>query len=78
MGKANKEISIYPGICIGHNNSSNEIHGKMQSWLDNGFHALFYMMLQAEESSEIGWLLYTTRTMDAGAMADEITDLVGV
>ena len=78
VGQANKEITIYPGIHLGHNTEFTEIRERMQDWLDDGNHAMFYMMLQAEDSSEIGWLLYTTREMDAGAMADEITDLVGV
>ena len=39
---------------------------------------LFYNMLQEEDGVEIGWLLYSTREMDAGALADEIGDVIGV
>jgi hypothetical protein len=35
-------------------------------------------MLQVEDSVEIGWLLYSTKEMDAGALVDEIGDLIGV
>ena len=35
-------------------------------------------MLQEEDSAEVGWLLYSTREMDAGALADEIADMIGV
>jgi hypothetical protein len=35
-------------------------------------------MLQVENSSEIGWLLYSTKAMDTGALVDEIADLVGL
>ena len=35
-------------------------------------------MLQEEDAVETGWLLYSTREMDAGALADEITDVIGV
>ena len=78
VGKPNQAITVYPGIHIGHNKTFGDICEELQDWLDIGSHALFYMMLQAEESTEIGWLLYTTREMDAGAMVDEIADLVGV
>lgn len=78
LGKGNREITIYPGIHIGHQEAFNELRTGLQDWLEMGAHALFYMMLQAEDSTKIGWLLYTTREMDAGAMVDEIADLVGV
>ena len=78
VGKPNKEANIYPGVFIGHNSCFDDLREGLQDWMDSGNHAMFYMMLQAEESSEVGWLLYTTRKMDAGAMADEIVDLVGI
>ena len=78
VGKPNQELTIYPGIYLGHNKAFTEIREELMDWLESGNHAMFYMMLQAEDSSEVGWLLYTTREMDAGAMADEIADLVGI
>ena len=40
---------------------------------------MFYNMLQEEEDGkEIGWLLYSTREMDAGVLADKIMDVIGV
>ena len=30
-----------------------------------------------EEGAEVGWLLYSTREMDTGALADEIEDILG-
>jgi hypothetical protein len=50
----------------------------MQMWLQDGGHGLYYKMLQVEDSTEIGWFLYSTKEMDAGALIDEIADLVGV
>ena len=35
-------------------------------------------MLQEEDGVEIGWLLYSTREMDSGALADEIGAKIGV
>ena len=34
-------------------------------------------MQQEEDGVEIGWLLYSTREMDTGALADEIIDSIG-
>ena len=31
-------------------------------------------MLQVEEGSEVGWLLYSTREMDAGALSDVLEE----
>jgi hypothetical protein len=50
----------------------------MQPWLQDGGHGLFYKMLQVEDSTEIGWFLYSTKEMDSGALVDEIEDLMGL
>jgi hypothetical protein len=50
----------------------------MQPWFREGEHGMFYKMLQVEDSSEIGWFLYSTKEMDAGALVDEIEDLIGI
>jgi hypothetical protein len=55
-----------------------DLRKDMQMWLQDSNHGIYYKMLQVEDSSEIGWLLYSTKEMDAGALADEIEDLVGV
>ena len=39
---------------------------------------MFYNMLQADDGTEIEWLLYSTREMDAGALANKIIDATGV
>jgi hypothetical protein len=74
----NSSFITYPGIHIGHNKPLSEIREEMQVWLQDGGHGLYYKMLQVEDSSEIGWLLYSTKEMGAGALVDEIEDLVGV
>jgi hypothetical protein len=74
----NASFITYPGINIGHNKPLPEIREEMQVWLQDGGHGLYYKMLQVEECSEIGWFLYSTKEMDAGALVDEIEDLVGV
>ena len=50
----------------------------MKDWLQTGAHNIFRNMLQVERTSSIGWLCYSTREMDAGALADEIEDQIGI
>ena len=50
----------------------------MRDWLQTGAHNIFRNMLQVERTSSIGWLCYSTREMDAGALADEIEDQIGI
>lgn len=35
-------------------------------------------MLQEEDGTDIGWLLYSTRKMDTEALADEISEMIGI
>jgi hypothetical protein len=77
IGDSNKVLTIYPNIRIGHEKPLKDIRRDMRNWLMEGPHGMFYKMLQAESSSEIGWLLYSTRDMDQGALADEMSDILG-
>jgi hypothetical protein len=79
IGKTkNQNITTYPGVYIGYDKQISEIRSDLQYWLNAGNHGLYERMLQVENSSEIGWLLYSTKDMDAGALVDEIADLVGL
>jgi hypothetical protein len=73
-----KQFLTYPGIHIGHDKSLSDLCEEMQPWLQEGEHGLFYKMLQVEDSTEIGWFLYSTKEMDAGALVDKIEDLIGL
>lgn len=77
IGDSNKTLTIYPNVRIGHEKPLKDIRRDMRSWLMEGNHGMFYKMLQAESSSEVGWLLYSTRDMDQGALADEMSDILG-
>lgn len=76
-GKKDEKMTIYPNLFIGHALSFQEIRKKVQPWLSNANNGLFRNMLQAENTSEIGFFLYSCREMDAGALADEIHDVCG-
>ena len=69
---------VYINIHIGHNNDFNDIRAALQDWLSASGHGLYYKMLQVEDSAEVGWLLYSTREMDARALSDEIEDMIGI
>jgi hypothetical protein len=77
IGDSNKTLTIYPNVRIGHEKPLKDIRCNMRSWLMEGNHGMFYKMLQAESSSEVGWLLYSTRDMDQGALVDEMSDILG-
>jgi hypothetical protein len=77
IGDSNKVLTIYPNVRIGHEKPLKDIRRDMRNWLMEGTHGVFYKMLQAESSSEVGWLLYSTRDMDHGALADEMSDILG-
>ena len=77
MPKKNESTTVYTNINMGHNISFDTIREDMQSWLTEREHGMYYMMLQAEDGKDVGWLLYSTREMDAGALADDISDAIG-
>ena len=64
-------------IFVGHNVDFEDIRESMQTWLTTVSYGIYYNMLQVEDAVDVGWLLYSTREMDAGALADEISDYIG-
>lgn len=69
---------LYPQLYFGHNNSFDKIRESLQTWLTCKEQGIYYNMLQAEDGVEIGWLCYSTCSMDAGALSDEIKDITGI
>ena len=78
LPRPGSSMNVYINVHIGHNHDFNDLREALQAWLTSSNHGLYYKMLQVEDSSEIGWLLYSTREMDAGALADEIADMIGI
>jgi len=68
---------IYPHLYIGHDKSLEDLKSDLKDWLHITNCGIYYKMLQVEDGTEVGWLLYSTREMDAGALADEIEDVLG-
>ena len=78
LPKPGVESIIYPQVHIGHDIDYETLREEITSWANNFGHGMFYNMLQEEDGTEIGWLLYSTREMDAGALADEIQETIGI
>ena len=78
LPKKEMETTIYPQLYLGHDVDFETLRENIYPWVQINGHGLFYNMLQEEDGVEIGWLLYSTREMDAGALADEISDQLGV
>ena len=76
LHRGNAQQTHYPQFRIGHDVDMNSILETMSNWLNKSRHGIYENMLQAERSNEIGWLLYSTQQMDAGALADEISTAI--
>ena len=76
--KKDTKKTVYANVYIGFFIPIEDLRGEIMDWTKECGHGLYKKMLQVDSSTEIGWLLYTTKAMDAGALADEISDLTGV
>ena len=77
-GKSNKPNTVYAKIHLAHECLFTDIQSELSYWLRSNSHGMYYNMLQAESVVDIGWLLYSLRCMDAGALAEELYDLYGI
>ena len=68
---------IYLNMMIRHDDLLEVLKEKLSIWMRETNSGLCYKMLQVEEGAEVGCLLYSTREMDAGALANEIEDILG-
>ena len=67
---------IYPNMMIGLDDLLEVLKVKLSIWMKETNLGLYYKMLQVEEGAKVGWLLYSTREMNAGAQADEIENIL--
>ena len=77
-GKINKPNTVYAKLNIAHEELFTDIQTELDYWLRSNSHGLYYNMLQEESVISIGWLLYSLRSMDAGALAEELFDSHGI
>lgn len=50
----------------------------MVRWLKQEGHGMFERMLQVAETSEIGWLVYSTWQMETDVLAQAIEDVINI
>ena len=78
LPKKGESTTVYPMVYMGHYVDFDDIREAMRTWLTAQGYGMYYNMLQVEDGVDAGWLLYSTKEMDAGALADEISSYIGV
>jgi hypothetical protein len=68
----------YTSVYIGHNKKFKVIIDDIAHWLKENRFGWFPRELQAENTLKLGWLLFSTRTMDAALLKDAIYKKNGV
>ena len=76
--KEGEKRILYPHLYLGHTESLEDIRKHMGEYLSFSKQAIYNKMLQVEESAIAGFLVYSHNDMDAGALADEISDQIGM
>ena len=69
---------VYVDVRLKHKRSSVDIINDISLWLSNQQHGLYFQTLQSEETSNIGWLLWSFRKIDSRKLEDEIWELYGI
>ena len=75
LGNIETKHKLYMKLHIGHDKSyTNHILPALEDWNSHSDRQFKHCMLQSEETTFIGWFLYSTLSIDAGALADAIYD----
>ncbi len=65
----------YADIQIKHKRPFGDIINDISLWLSNRQHGIYFQTLQCEETSNIGWLLWSFRKIDLRKLEEEIWEL---
>lgn len=76
--KNNDSMALYPLFQIGHDITLEDIRKDIREWAATNECNIFWNMLQCESSTEIGYFCYSPRSAEPGALADEISDMIGI
>jgi hypothetical protein len=74
LGNLDTKHRLYMKMYIGHDKSYMDLLPALDDWNSHSDRQFKYCMIQAEETTFIGWFLYSTLNIDAGALADAIYD----
>ena len=79
LGHIETKHRLYLKLYIGHDKSyNNNLLPALEDWNSHSDRQIKYCMLQAEETTFIGWFLYSTLSIDSGALADAIYDELNI
>ena len=68
----------YSGARIIHSIPMPDLKKDMIRWMKQEGHGMFERMLQVENTSEIGWLVYSTWQMEANVLAQAIEEFINI
>ena len=71
-------ITWYSGVRLIHSLPIHDLRLDMIRWLKKEGHGLFERMLQAADTVEIGWLVYSTWQMEAKILAQAIEETINI
>ncbi len=69
---------VYADIRIKHKRPVDDIIKDISLWLSNQQHGIYFQTLQCEETTNIGWLLWSFRKIDIRKLEDEIWALYNI
>ena len=78
LPKQNERKVVYCKVFLGHYDHFDELRKAIHPWLSDHDHALYKELLQVEEASEVGWLEYSLRDIDTGALVDAIYEVLRI
>jgi hypothetical protein len=76
-GKGNAQV-CYFNLYLGHDRQLEEMQADAKYWLMSGAHGMYFESLQCESSELIGWLLWSLKSMDVTALAEDILQMTGI
>jgi hypothetical protein len=78
LGNMEKNHRAYFQIHMGHNEEYEDILPAFNDFNSHSDRNIQHSMLQAEDTSFIGWLLYSTINIDVGGLSDAIHETIGL
>jgi hypothetical protein len=76
-GKGDEHMCYFK-LYIGHDKTLDDMQTDIKFWLMSGSHGMFFESLQCENAIFIGWLLWSLKSMDAHALAEDILSMTGI
>jgi hypothetical protein len=72
------EGSAYADMRIKHTRQFGDIMNDIQLWLSNNRHGIYFQTLQCENTTNIGWLLWSFRRIESKKLEEELWGLYNI